>query len=152
MKKLLAWAILPGLLLTLPVAAADNEKPQRQASPQGAKVYIIRPKDGATVKKKFKVLFGLQGMGICPAGITAEGIPIPNTGHHHLLVDTPKLPPMDMVLPVELPNVLHFGKGQTETTLELSPGKHTLQLVFADYAHVPHNPAVVSKKITITVE
>lgn len=152
MKKLYAWAILPGLLLALPLTAADDEKPKRQASPQGAKAYIVSPKDGATVKGKFKVIFGLEGMGICPAGITAEGIPIPDTGHHHLLVDTPKLPPMDMILPIELPNVLHFGKGQSETTLTLSPGKHTLQMVFADYAHVPHEPPVLSGKITITVE
>ena len=102
---------------------------------------------------KVKVVFGLKGMGICPAGVVADGgVPYPDTGHHHLLVDMKELPPMDVALPVDLPNVKHFGKGQTETVLELSPGEHTLQLVFADYAHVPHNPPVVSKKIKITVK
>ncbi len=133
---------------------ADDEKPKRQPSPKGAKVYVVQPKDGRTVKKKVKVVFGLKGMGICPAGITAAGgIPFPDTGHHHLLVDVDKLPPLDMPLPADRPdNVKHFGKGQTETILELTPGKHTLQLIFADYAHVPHNPPVMSEKITITVE
>jgi hypothetical protein len=46
---------------------------------------------------------------------------------------------------------MHFGKGQTEVMLDLAPGKHTLQLVFADHAHVPHDPPVISKKITVTV-
>jgi len=150
--KLLALALVPALLITS-TAVAQDEKHERQPSPKGAKVYIVTPKDGKTVKKKFKVVFGLKGMGICPAGITAQGIPIPGTGHHHLLVDVDKMPAMDKPLSAEIPDkIMHFGKGQTETMVELAPGKHTLQLVFADYAHVPHQKPVVSKKITITVE
>ncbi len=153
MKKfcLYALAVLPALALTLPLTA--DEKPKRQAAPRGAKVYIVTPKDGKTVKKKVKVIFGLSGMGVSPAGITASGVPIPDTGHHHLLVDVDELPPMDMPLPADKPDTIkHFGKGQTEVTLELTPGKHTLQLLFADFAHVPHNPPVMSKKITVTVK
>lgn len=135
-------------------ASAEDEKVKRNPSPKGAKVYIVTPKDGKTVKKKVKVIFGLSGMGICPAGVTAgNGIAFPDTGHHHLLVDVDKLPTLDRPLPADQhDHVKHFGKGQTETVLELTPGKHTLQLIFADHAHVPHNPPVISKKITITVK
>ena len=139
--------------LVLPLAA--DEKVKRTPSPKGAKVYIVTPKDGRTFKKgKVKVVFGLSGMGICPAGITAAGgQPLPNTGHHHLLVNAAKMPALDKPLPADQPNtVKHFGGGQTEVVLDLKPGKHTLQLVFADHAHVPHNPPVVSKPITITVK
>lgn len=115
-------------------------------SPPGASVYFIEPQDGATVPQTFTVKFGLKGMTIAPAG-TDE----PNTGHHHLLVDVDKLPDMTKALPSS-EHILHFGKGQTETQLTLPPGKHTLQLVFANYAHVPHSPPVISPKITVTVQ
>lgn len=153
MKKIhcIIWSIIPALMLATPALAED--KPQRQKSPKGARTYIVTPKDGKTVKKKVKVIFGLSGMGVSPAGITASGQAIPNTGHHHLLVDVDKLPPLDQPLPADKPETIkHFGKGQTEVVLELAPGKHTLQLLFADYKHVPHNPPVMSKKITITVK
>lgn len=147
MKKIL-FSILTGSLL-LPAVAED--KIPRQPSPKGAKVMIIFPRDGKTVKGPVRVTFGLKGMGVCPAGLVLpDGKPMPNTGHHHLLIDTEKLPAMG--LPMVASDMLkHFGGGQTEVTLDLPPGKHTLQLVFADYAHIAHNPPVVSKKITITV-
>lgn len=115
------------------------------ASTPGAKVYIIEPKNGAELKSPVKVLFGLSGMGIAPAGTNVEG-----TGHHHLLIDDPQVD-LATALP-STDNVKHFGKGQTEASIDLKPGKHTLQLVLADYKHQPHNPAVVSEKITITVK
>ena len=148
--------ILP-LLAALAVAFVslakekDSGKLPRTPSPKGAKAYIILPKDGKTVKPKFKVTFGLRGMGVCPAGIvTPEGKSPPNTGHHHLLIDMDKLPPMNQPLAAS-DNLKHFGGGQTEAVIELKPGKHTLQLVLADFAHIPHNPPVVSEKVTITV-
>ena len=116
------------------------------AAPAGAEVYFVSPKDGAKIKGPVTVVFGLKGMGVAPAGIQME-----NTGHHHLLVDADM--PKDMTQPLPMTdNIKHFGKGQTEVTLDLAPGKHTLQLVFADMLHVPFNPNVASKKITITVE
>jgi hypothetical protein len=145
--------LLAAVVMSLPVAAQDDAKPKRQSSPEGAKTYIVAPQNGSTVKKKFKVNFGLTGMGISPAGITVQGQPIPDTGHHHLLVDVVKLPPLDVPLPADQHDkIMHFGKGQTETMLELAPGTHTLQLIFADYAHVPHDPPVMSEKITVIVE
>ena len=147
MKKIL-FSILTGSLL-LPAVAED--KIPRQPSPKGAKVMIIFPRDGKTVKGPVRVAFGLKGMGVCPAGLVLpDGQPLPNTGHHHLLVDTEKLPSMALPM-VAAKTLLHFGAGQTEVTLDLPPGKHTLQLVFADFAHIAHNPPLVSKKITITV-
>jgi len=119
---------------------------ERTPSPAGAEVYIISPKDGATVKSPVTVEFGLKGMGVAPAGVKFE-----NTGHHHLLIDTDVPADQNAPLPTS-DNVRHFGKGQTEATIELKPGKHTLQLVLGDDKHTPHNPAVVSKKITITVK
>jgi hypothetical protein len=119
----------------------------RMAPPAGAEVYFISPQNGATVSSPVTVRFGLKGMGIAPAGIKFD-----NTGHHHLLVDTDiselnldaPMPPTD--------KIVHFGKGQTETALTLAPGKHTLQLVFADYLHTSFDPPLHSKKITITVK
>jgi len=113
-------------------------------SPEGAEVYIVSPADGATVGTEVTVVFGLKGMGIAPAGVNSE-----HTGHHHLLVDQEELPAPGV--PMGNPP-LHFGKGQTETTITLEPGEHTLQLVLGNYLHVPHNPPVVSEKITITVK
>jgi hypothetical protein len=118
----------------------------REPSPAGAEVYIVSPKDGARVKSPVTVVFGLKGMGIAPAGIKFD-----NTGHHHLLVDSDV--PADLSQPLAAnDHSVHFGKGQTETSLTLAPGKHTLQLVLGDSLHIPHDPAVISKKITITVE
>jgi hypothetical protein len=135
-------ALGAAFLLTAGLAPAADRAP----SPAGAEVYIASPKDGAKVKGPVTVVFGLKGMGVAPAGIKFD-----NTGHHHLLVDSD--PPADLSQPLPATEKsIHFGKGQTETTLTLPPGKHTLQLVFGDSLHVPHEPAVISKKITITVE
>ena len=118
----------------------------REAAPAGAEAYIVSPKDGAKVKSPVTVVFGLKGMGIAPAGIKFD-----NSGHHHLLIDSDL--PADLSLPLAAnEKSVHFGKGQTETSLTLPPGKHTLQLVLGDSLHIPHEPPVVSKKITITVE
>jgi hypothetical protein len=128
------------------VATAAVYAQERTPSPTGAEVYIVSPKDGATVKSPVTVVFGLKGMGIAPAGVKFE-----NTGHHHLLIDTAV--PADLSAPLPTTDqVKHFGKGQTEASIELTPGKHTLQLVLGDQNHTPHNPPVESKKITITVK
>jgi hypothetical protein len=132
--------LLVPLALTASVALADP-KPM----PENAKVYIIWPVDGQVIHGgKFWVRMGLSGAGVAPAGIEKA-----NTGHHHLLVDV-DLPPLDQEIPNDK-NHLHYGLGQTETRLDLPPGRHTLQLLFADDAHLPHKPPLYSKKITITV-
>lgn len=129
----------------LAFAATATYADDRMASPADAQAYIISPKDGAKVSSPVTVQFGLKGMGIAPAGVKIE-----NTGHHHLLIDTEA--PTDAAQPLPASDkVVHFGKGQTETSLKLTPGKHTLQLLLGDSTHVPHNPPVLSKKITITV-
>jgi hypothetical protein len=128
----------------LAAAALAQDRP---AAPAGAEVYFIAPRNGAVIHGPVTVKFGLKGMGIAPAGIKFD-----NTGHHHLLVDTDL---SDLKLDAPLPatdKVLHFGKGQTETTVTLAPGKHTLELLFADYQHIPFDPALHSQKITITVK
>jgi hypothetical protein len=131
------------LLATIPLAFAADLP--RTPAPPGAEVYFIAPHDGETVSNPVIVKFGLKGMGVAPAGVD-----VPNTGHHHLLIDVAALDPTQPV-PADA-NHLHFGKGQTETTLELAPGKHTLQLVMGDKLHVPFDPPVISRKITITVK
>ncbi|MBT5310332.1 MAG: DUF4399 domain-containing protein [Verrucomicrobia bacterium] len=142
LRFVLSAMVIGGLLTS--VAAAD--KLEKRKAPKGAKAYIISPKDGKSVNKKFTVRFGLKGMGVAPAAIDKE-----NTGHHHLLIDVDKLPNLDLPL-VASENIRHFGGGQTEVTLELPPGKHTLQLVLGDWIHLAHSPPVISKKITITVK
>ena len=115
-------------------------------SPDGAQVYIISPADGETVSSPVTVKFGLKGMGVAPAGINK-----PNTGHHHLLIDVVDAPAIDKPLPADA-NHKHFGGGQTEVTVELSPGKHTLRLIMGDQHHIPHGPPVISNEITIVVK
>ncbi|MFT7374359.1 MAG: hypothetical protein ACI9T9_003065 [Oleiphilaceae bacterium] len=116
-----------------------------ESAPDAA-VYFIQPANGATVEQTFKVVFGLSKMGVAPAGTTKE-----NTGHHHILIDTDTLPDLTQALPAT-DKIKHFGGGQTETQLTLPPGKHTLQLVLGNFAHIPHSKPVVSDKITITVK
>lgn len=122
-------------------------------SKPGTSVYFVNLKDGDTVSAPVKVVFGLSGMGVAPAGIEKEG-----TGHHHLLVDRAPFgegpdgaEEADLNIPAD-DNHVHFGGGQTETTLDLAPGEHTLQLVLADFVHIPHDPPVASERITITVK
>ena len=118
---------------------------ERTPAPEGATVYFIAPSDGAVVSNPIVVQFGLKGMGVAPAGVEKE-----NTGHHHLIVDA-GLPPLDEPIPSD-DTYRHFGGGQTETSIELPPGEHTLQLLVGDHNHVPHEPPIQSKVITITVE
>ena len=134
-------------LAAFPAIAQDTP------APEGAGVYFIGLEDGSTVTSPLTVVFGLEGMGVAPAGTEKE-----NTGHHHLLIDRPPLgegPDGAEELSNPLPsddNHKHFGGGQTQVTLELPPGAHTLQLVLGDMNHIPHNPAVTSEVITINVE
>jgi|ERR1019366_841714 hypothetical protein len=137
----LAMALGATLLATMALAQ------DRAPAATGAEVYFIAPRDGQKIHGPVTVRFGLKGMGVAPAGIKFE-----NTGHHHLLVDTDL---SEIKLDAPLPatdKILHFGKGQTETTLTLTPGKHTLELLFADYQHMSFDPPLHSKKITITVD
>jgi hypothetical protein len=132
-----------GVCLVVATAFAAD----RMAAPAGAEVYFIAPQNGAKLHSPITIKFGLKGMGVAPAGIKFD-----NTGHHHLLVDT-DVSELNLDAPMPATDkIVHFGKGQTETTLTLTPGKHTLQLVFADYLHQSFNPPLTSKKITITVD
>ena len=144
MKTFLVKTAVAGLLLSTSLLAMSAELP-RTAAPAGAEVYIISPKDGATVPGTFKVQFGLRGMGVAPAGVY-----VPDTGHHHLLIDVKDQPDMNAPLPMN-DNIRHFGKGQTETEISLPPGRHTLQLLMGDKSHIPLNPSVESRAITINV-
>ena len=150
MKRTLlaAIALLGAASLASAQGAPAPPNPLETPSAKGAKVYIVGLKDGRTVSSPVTIRFGLKGMGVCPAGLYLE-----NTGHHHLLVnmDASELDPK-MPIPTVENKCLHYGKGQTEVTLDLPKGKHTLQLAFANFAHMLHKPAVISKKITITVE
>ncbi len=143
MKRTLFALALAGLVTTAVAAAPALPT---TAAPAGASVYIISPADGATVGPEVTVRFGLKGMGVAPAGVVKE-----NTGHHHLLVDVKDLPAAGQPIPADAQHI-HFGGGQTQTTLTLTPGTHTLQLELGDANHVPFEPALVSKKITIHVK
>lgn len=138
-------AIRPLLVLALGLCFAGSALAEQTPAPAGAEAYIISPADGATVSTPLTVRFGLKGMGVAPAGIQ-----VPNTGHHHLIVDADTPAPGQPIS--KDAQHLHFGGGQTETVLELPPGRHTLQLLLGDYAHVPHDPPVMSKPITVIVE
>ncbi len=115
------------------------------SSAQAADVYFISPADGESTCGEFNVQFGLSGM-----GVTAAGYDAPNTGHHHLLIDVEELPDLSLPLP-KSERVRHFGGGQTEVMIQLSPGTHTLQLVLGNHLHIPHQPLIMSEKINIEV-
>jgi len=144
MKRILLALALAGLAGS--AIAADAPALPVTAAPDGAEAWIISPADGATVGQEFTVVFGLKGMGVAPAGVAKE-----HTGHHHLLVDVTEMPAAGQPIPNDATH-LHFGGGQTQTTLKLAPGTHTLQLELGDQNHVPFEPAVVSKKITVHVQ
>jgi hypothetical protein len=135
-----AWAEESQLRGSAPTADST-----RRPSPPGSGVEIVNIKDGAVVPTTFLVQFSVTGMDIAPAGTD-----VPNTGHHHLLIDVETLPDTNLPLPKN-EHIHHYGGGQSEVEITLAPGQHTLQLVFADYAHVPHDPVVKSVPITIVV-
>ena len=132
------------VLLILATVAVSSATQAQTPAPADAELYFISPKDGDAVSNPITVRFGLKNMGIAPAGVQFE-----NTGHHHLLINT-ALPSLDLPI-INDEKHRHYGLGQTETTLELPPGAHTLQLLLGDFAHRPHAPPVASKQITITV-
>ena len=124
----------------MPISAVE-----KSSAPGRAMLYIISPQDGDTVSSPVKVIFGLNGMGVAPAGIKMK-----NTGHHHLLIDLNHLPDINLPIPSDEYH-RHFGKGQTEALIELDKGEHTLQLILGDHMHIPHEPPIISKKIRIKV-
>ena len=137
-------ADMPAAAPEATAAAAPAATLPRTAAPAGASVYFIEPSNGATVTSPVRVAFGLRGAGVAPAGVAQ-----PNTGHHHLLIDT-ELTGFDQPIPNDAQH-RHFGGGQTETTIELTPGRHELQLVLGDHLHIPHDPPIVSQVLTIEV-
>jgi hypothetical protein len=142
-------AFAGGAAVALAIVAAaivsSAEELPRTPAPEGARVYFIDPQDGAVVASPLVVRFGLEGMGVAPAGVAQA-----NTGHHHLLIDA-ELSNSGQPVPSD-EHHRHFGGGQTEVSVELSPGEHTLQLVLGDHLHIPHQPPVVSERITVTVK
>jgi hypothetical protein len=139
MSTSFAPAVVAAAIFALPAAAGTPR-------PADARIYIVSPADGAVVDSPVTVVFGLEGMGVAPAGIEMEA-----TGHHHLLIDVPAAEvDRDDPLPADDAH-RHFGGGQTQATIELEPGEHRLQLLFADHNHVPHDPPLVSEAVTITV-
>ena len=144
--SLIAAALALGSGLAVAETPAPVAAPANPKAPHGAKVFIESPKDGATVGQDVTIKFGVKGVVIKPAGDAT-----PDSGHHHLLIDAKDLPPASAPIPNDATHK-HYGKGQTEDTIHLEPGKHTLQLDLGDAAHMQFAPPVVSKKITITVK
>jgi len=142
MRQLLVFLTAMAVAGVLAVAAQAYE---RTKAPANAGVYFIAPGDGETVSSPVTVQFGLRNMGVAPAGVEKA-----KTGHHHLLINT-ELEDYNNPIPAD-ENHVHFGGGQTEATVELPKGRHTLQLLVGDHNHVPHAEPVQSKVITITVE
>jgi hypothetical protein len=138
MFTILAWGAVCGAV------HAQDRQGGPTSSPPGAAVYFVDVKDGDTIPTKATVHFGLRGMGVAPAGSDRA-----NSGHHHLLIDT-DLPPLTQPIPNDF-NHLHYGAGQTEAEVTLTPGEHTLQLLFADKDHVPHSPPLASQRIRVRV-
>ena len=129
------------LFFVSPVSSNDG-----QHSNKNKRIFFTNLSDGESVTSPVTVRFGIKGMSIVPAGINK-----PMSGHHHLLINLENLPDMTKPIPADK-NHLHFGKGQTETIIELPKGKHSLQLLLGNYIHVPHEVPLLSEKIEIIVE
>lgn len=143
MANLLKAFALACAVMAIPAIVFAGETP----APDGAKVYFINLKSGDTVKSPVMIQFGLEGMGVAPAGTEKE-----NTGHHHLIINgTIEGEALNEPIPSD-DNHKHFGGGQTQITIDLPQGTHTLQLVLGDWSHIPHNPPVMSEQITVKVE
>ena len=137
-----ARGLAAGLLLAAPALAQD-----RTLAPEDARAYIVSPSDGETVSNPVTIRFGLEGMGVAPAGTEME-----NTGHHHLIINVDQAG-YDFSQPVPADDQhMHFGGGQTEVTKDLPAGTHDVWILLGDAFHVPHDPPVMSEPITITVE
>ena len=141
MKTFMSRAAMAGLLMGASMLAGAATP-----APKGAEVFIVSPEDGATVPQTFTVKFGVKDIALAPAGDVTK-----NTGHHHLLIDVKELPAAGAPIPTD-PHHMHFGKAQTQADIKLAPGKHTLQLELGDSSHMPFDPPIVSKKITVNVE
>ena len=137
-------ALLAASVLLAASPALAQSGSGRQPAPKGAEVYFHYPLDGLRVPERFTVRMGLKEMGLAPAGTEW-----PNTGHHHLLINTEPGPP-DQPIPADYNNI-HLGNGQSEVVVTLPKGRHTLQLLLGDHNHVPHDPPVMSRKITVYV-
>lgn len=146
MRIAICMSVLAIAALSLTAVPQNAAQAGDTPAAKNAYLYIGWPNDGEVIRaNRFRVWFGLRNIGIAPAGIEKA-----NTGHHHLIIDAP-LPPFDQEIPSDK-NHLHFGAGQSEAIIELPPGKHTLQLLMGDFEHVPHNPPVYSRQITIYVK
>lgn len=130
MKQLLALTILAYGSLTL---AAE-------------KVFFVDLKDKATVGQELHIKMGIEGRTLCEAGKEPKD---KLCGHHHIIVDG-KFIPEGTVIPADEKHV-HFGKAQTEAHLKLTPGKHTLTLQLADYAHRSYGEKL-SQTISVEVK
>jgi hypothetical protein len=143
-RRILLLALCTGLLQACSGGNDSQPAAGEQAADTVARVFSASPANGTTVSSPVTIVFGIENFALTPAGTPGD-----SSGHHHLLIDT-DLPPLDQPIPADA-NHQHFGKAQTETTLDLSPGEHTLQLLLGDGNHVPHETALISEPITITV-
>ena len=132
------WMLFIFILMSSVINAASQSK-------EGSAVFFISPEDGQTVKNPVKLSFGLRGMDLIEAGIDR-----PFSGHHHLLINVNQLPDLNLPIPADNQHI-HFGKGQDSGIINLKPGQYTLQLLFADYLHIPHDKPLMSKKISVKV-
>lgn len=146
MRTLLVAALILTCASAIAKDAPKSVPLANPVPPHGARVFIESPRNGATMGQDVHVVFGVSGIKVTPATDTAPG-----TGHHHLLIDVKQLPSLNAPIPADATH-RHYGKGQTEDTIHLTPGDHTLQLDFADYRHMQFDPPLVSKKITIHVK
>ncbi len=145
MKPIRNLFLMLAILVAPVLAAQEPAEMPRSPAPEGVTLEFANLRDGDVVPQTFEVDFVVTGMSVVPAGTEGE-----HSGHHHLLIDVDETPPMNLPLP-KTDNIVHFGDGASGAHVTLPPGDHTLQLLFADHLHIPHDPPVMSEKITVTV-
>jgi hypothetical protein len=130
--------------IALLAACSEPEMPAEDAAAPMQAAPGPAPQPNPTVARTPSPAAAMAYIGVAPAGIDS-----PNTGHIHLLIDT-ELASFDQPIPADAQHI-HYGLGQTEAMVTLSPGSHTLRLVLGDHLHIPHDPPVMSDPVTIQV-
>ncbi len=131
--------------ITVTVTGEDSTASHSHSEEDGSPaVFFISPTDGSVVNSPLHVEMGATGLSVDPAGDIKE-----NSGHMHILVDEDFVAPGEVILASD--TMLHYGGGQTEATLDLTPGEHTLRLQFADGAHIALDGEQYRDEITVTV-
>ena len=123
----------------------------RQVSAQSSKprIFFVEPKNNASVKSPVHLKFGIENYKIAAVPDGTVTTVRPGVGHFHVGVDQDCLKP-GLTIVKGTPSWVHFGKGDSEIDMQLTPGKHKLALQLGDDLHntVPGLCSTITVNVT----